>query len=128
MKAVEIIITENGYVNILICDAGTAGPQIPRASYEGEKSVAAFARKDGDVPFEDYSKTFEANTVFIWYNAMSFLELLDVGNKKCNVTQKSQVVNTTSIAGFNRVTGPNIMPLSVRTYKEPKDQYRRLRL
>ena len=34
---------------------------------------------------------------------MAFLKLLDNGNKRGNVSQSSQVIVTSSIAGFNKV-------------------------
>jgi len=42
------------------------------------------------------------NTVAAWYTITAFLGLLDAGNKKGNVEQKSQVIATSSIGGFNR--------------------------
>jgi len=42
------------------------------------------------------------NTVAVWYTVVAFLGLLDAGNKNANVEQKSQVIATSSIGGFNR--------------------------
>jgi NAD(P)-dependent dehydrogenase (short-subunit alcohol dehydrogenase family) len=40
--------------------------------------------------------------VAVWYTIIAFLGLLDTGNKKGNVEQKSQVIATSSIGSFNR--------------------------
>ncbi|KAM0326567.1 hypothetical protein ACHAQA_006436 [Verticillium albo-atrum] len=102
-SAAEVILADTGYINLLICNAGISGPQTHRLSSEDQTSVTDFARANLDVPMEDYTRTFEANAVAVWYTAMAFLGLLDAGNRKGNVRQKSQVVATTSIAGFNKV-------------------------
>ena len=42
----------------------------------------------------------------MFFSIVAFLKLLDVGNKEANVEQASQVIATSSIAGFNRrITG-----------------------
>lgn len=102
-SAVDVVQADAGYINLLICNAGIGGPQTHGPSSKGQVSVEDFARANFEVPMEDYTRTFEANTVAVWYTAMAFLGLLDAGNKKGNVRQKSQVVATTSIAGFNKV-------------------------
>ena len=55
-----------------------------------------------NVPIEDFTKTFEVNSTAVFYTAVAFLGLLDAGNAKKNVEQKSQIIATTSIAAFNR--------------------------
>ncbi|KAM0269668.1 hypothetical protein ACHAQH_009667 [Verticillium albo-atrum] len=102
-SAADLILADAGYINLLICNAGISGPQTHRPSSDDQTSVQDFARANLDVPMEDYTRTFEANTVAVWYTTMAFLRLLDAGNRKGNVRQKSQVVATTSIAGFNKV-------------------------
>lgn len=51
---------------------------------------------------DEMTKTFELNTVAVFSCIMAFLDLLDKGNKKGNLQQKSQIIATSSIAGFNR--------------------------
>lgn len=52
---------------------------------------------------EDFTAVYNVNTTAVFYNVIAFLELLDNGNKKGNMgSVKSQVVTTSSIAGFNR--------------------------
>ena len=53
-----------------------------------------------DVEFDYYVNTFSVNTAAVWYTIMAFLTLLDKGNEKGNVQQRSQVIATSSIGGF----------------------------
>jgi len=39
----------------------------------------------------------------VFFSIVAFLELLDAGNRKGNVEQRSQVVATSSIGGYNRL-------------------------
>ncbi|XMA17285.1 hypothetical protein WAI453_010076 [Rhynchosporium graminicola] len=98
---VATIKSEVGYVNVLIANSGILGPQksIPITA---ESSIADFQKAFGEASFEEYAATFELNTVAVWFTVVAFLGLLDEGNKKGNVEQKSQVIATSSIGGFNR--------------------------
>ncbi|KAH6704848.1 short chain dehydrogenase/reductase family [Verticillium dahliae] len=102
-SAVNVISADTGYINLLICNAGISGPQTHLPSSEHQISVEDFSRVNMDVSIEDYTRTFRANVVATWYTTMAFLRLLDAGNRKGNVRQKSQVVAITSIAAFNKV-------------------------
>lgn len=90
----------SGFLNLLICNSGISGPQIPYPT--PGTSLQEWREKSLAVPIEEYEKTFTVNTSAVWYTAISFLELLDKGNKKDNLAWQSQVVVTSSIAGFNR--------------------------
>lgn len=98
---VNTITSETGYINLLIANSGMLGPQtsIPPASIA---SVADFQKAYGDTSFQEYADTFNLNTVAVWFTVVAFLGLLDEGNKKGNLVQKSQVIATSSIGGFNR--------------------------
>ncbi|KAF8862263.1 NAD(P)-binding protein [Acephala macrosclerotiorum] len=98
---VSTITSETGYINLLIANSGTLGPQksIPITA---TSTIADFQEAYGQTSFSDFAKTFELNTVAVWYTVVAFLGLLDEGNKKGNVVQKSQVIATSSIGGFNR--------------------------
>lgn len=98
---VATIKSEVGYINVLVANSGILGPQksIPITA---ESSVADFQKAYGEASFKDYAATFELNTVAVWFTVVAFLGLLDEGNKKGNVEQKSQVIATSSIGGFNR--------------------------
>ncbi|KAH7410833.1 hypothetical protein BKA64DRAFT_365165 [Cadophora sp. MPI-SDFR-AT-0126] len=98
---VSTIKAEVGYINVLVANSGILGPQksIPITA---ESSIADFQKAYGEASFKDYASTFELNTVAVWFTVVAFLELLDEGNKRGNVEQKSQVIATSSIGGFNR--------------------------
>jgi NAD(P)-dependent dehydrogenase (short-subunit alcohol dehydrogenase family) len=88
-----------GYINVLIANSGIGGPQ---AKITAETTLEDFQKQMWETDFEEYVKTFSVNSAAVWYTVMAFLILLDKGNKKGNVQQRSQVIATSSIAGFNR--------------------------
>ncbi|KAI0133494.1 hypothetical protein BJ170DRAFT_606476 [Xylariales sp. AK1849] len=98
----DTVRQEVGYLNLVVCNSGISGPQTPRPTADAKLTLEEFAQVNFDVPMEDYTKTFAVNTSAVWYTAMAFLTLLDAGNKKGNVFQKSQVIATSSIGGFNK--------------------------
>ncbi|KAH8816110.1 hypothetical protein F5884DRAFT_208751 [Xylogone sp. PMI_703] len=100
---VDIIKRETGYINVLIANSGVLGPQAKPAIRDAS-SIEEVQRAFLAAGFDDYAETFKVNTVAVWYNIVAFLGLLDAGNKKGNVVQKSQVIATSSIGGFNRAT------------------------
>ncbi|KAF7889324.1 uncharacterized protein EAF01_010817 [Botrytis porri] len=104
-KAVASIVSkiesEVGYINVLIANSGIAGPQAAKP-ITPSTSVSEFASSWGSASMEEMTKTFELNTVAVLSCILAFLDLLDKGNKKGNVEQKSQVIATSSIGGFNR--------------------------
>jgi NAD(P)-dependent dehydrogenase (short-subunit alcohol dehydrogenase family) len=100
-KAVSAITSDVGYINVLVANSGILGPQAS-TPITPASTIADFQRAWGDVSFEDYNDAFRVNVVAAWFTVVTFLGLLDEGNKKGNVTQKSQVIVTSSIGGFNR--------------------------
>ena len=100
---VSTITSETGYINVLIANSGTLGPQAAQ-KLTAESTVADFQKAYSETSFEEFADTFKLNTVAVWYTIVAFLGLLDEGNKKGNVEQKSQVIATSSIGAFNRNT------------------------
>jgi NAD(P)-dependent dehydrogenase (short-subunit alcohol dehydrogenase family) len=100
--AAATIAQEVGYLNLLVCNSGISGPQTTRLTAAPDMTVEQFANENFNVPIEDYNQTFAVNASSVWYTTMAFLPLLDAGNKKGNVVQSSQVIATSSIAGFNK--------------------------
>ncbi|GAW21913.1 hypothetical protein ANO14919_114400 [Xylariales sp. No.14919] len=98
--AVSQIEQDAGYVNLLVCNSGIGGPfgNQPKP----ETTLDEFVSANMAAPIEDYTKTFAVNASAVWYTTMSFLKLLDAGNSRANVEQKSQVVAVSSIGGFNK--------------------------
>jgi NAD(P)-dependent dehydrogenase (short-subunit alcohol dehydrogenase family) len=99
---VSTITSEVGYINVLIANSGILGPV--GTSLTAIPTIAEFQKSFGEMSFEDYNDTFRVNVVAVWFTVVAFLGLLDEGNKKGNVFQKSQVITTSSIAGFNRMS------------------------
>lgn len=91
---------EVGYINVLIANSGIEGPA--STSITPETSLEDYQSALWNQPFDEYTDTFAVNTSAVFFCIVAFLKLLDAGNKKGNVEQKSQVIATGSIAGFNR--------------------------
>ncbi|MCJ1292826.1 hypothetical protein MMC34_004379 [Xylographa carneopallida] len=98
----EQIKNEVGYINVLIANSGIGGPQTPAATTA--KSIEEYQSILWGPSFEDYTQTFAVNASGVYFSIVAFLGLLDAGNQKGNVEQRSQVIATSSIAGFNRQT------------------------
>ncbi|KAI8626445.1 short chain dehydrogenase [Xylariaceae sp. FL1651] len=99
--AVSQIEQDAGFVNLLVCNSGIGGPHGIRP--KPETTLDEFIAANMAVPVEEYTSTFAVNTSAVWYTTMAFLKLLDAGNARANVEQKSQVVAVGSIAGFNKI-------------------------
>jgi len=100
-SAVAQVTESAGYLNLLVCNAGIAGPQIPHPG--DDTSLEEWAGANFAKGFAEFASTFEVNVASVWYTAMAFLPLLSEGNKKGNVKQTSQVVVTSSISAFNKM-------------------------
>jgi NAD(P)-dependent dehydrogenase (short-subunit alcohol dehydrogenase family) len=51
---------------------------------------------------DDFTFAAHVNNTAVFYTAVAFLDLLDAGNKQRNLPQDSQIIVTSSIAGFSR--------------------------
>ncbi|KAK3638719.1 hypothetical protein LTR22_017737 [Elasticomyces elasticus] len=99
----EQIEKETGYINLLIPNSGTMGP--PVGAKTTEVSVAEYRKKCFAQNVEDWNTTFATNSTAVAFTTFAFLELLDAGNRKGNCPdRKSQVLVTTSIAGYSRLS------------------------
>ncbi|KAI0864566.1 short chain dehydrogenase [Xylaria cubensis] len=99
--AVSQIEQDAGFVNLLVCNSGIAGPFGIRP--KPETTLDEFVSANMAVSIEEYTNTFAVNTSAVWYTTMAFLKLLSAGNARANVEQKSQVVAISSIGGFNKI-------------------------
>ncbi|KAI0875815.1 short chain dehydrogenase [Hypoxylon argillaceum] len=99
--AASHIEKDAGFVNLLVCNSGIGGPFGIRPN--AETTLDEFIAGNLAAPIEEYTNTFAVNTSGVWYTTMSFLKLLDAGNARGNVEQKSQIVATSSIGGFNKI-------------------------
>ena len=102
------IQAQSGFLNLLIANAGVGGPSdrelLPRAA-DDERGPLSLKDAQNHLwarPMEDVSDVFRTNILGVWYTAVAFLELLDLGNKKGNVPRSSQILVTSSIGAFHR--------------------------
>ena len=91
---------EVGYINVLIANSGIAGPS--NLSITPQTTLEDYQSTLWNQSFDGYTETFAVNTSAVFFCIAAFLKLLDAGNNKGNVEQKSQVIATSSIGGFNR--------------------------
>ncbi len=104
-SVVSVVETDAGHLNLVVCNAGVGGPQV-RPPVPGVTTLDEWREEQLAVRCEEFTKTFEVNGTAVWYTAMAFLGLLDRGNKRAEAggewAVSSQVVVTSSIAGFNK--------------------------
>lgn len=100
-KSADIVQQEVGYLNVLICNSGTGGPESTQLG--PTSTLNDFIKINWEHEVEDYTKTFEVNTAGYWYTTLAFLKLLHLGNEKKNISQRSQVIATCSTLGFGRL-------------------------
>jgi NAD(P)-dependent dehydrogenase (short-subunit alcohol dehydrogenase family) len=98
---------EQGYINLLFANAGVSGPKHAALLKEGHEdgskpSVAEFQKAMFEPNVDDFTFAAHVNNTAVFYTAVAFLDLLDAGNKQRNLPQDSQIIVTSSIAGFSR--------------------------
>lgn len=105
-KVADQIRSEQGYINLLFANAGVSGPKhnqlLPRHEDGSKPTVREFQKALFEPSMEDFTNAVHVNNTAVFYTALAFLDLLDAGNKKRNVPQDSQILVTSSIAGFSR--------------------------
>ncbi|KAF2719228.1 NAD(P)-binding protein [Polychaeton citri CBS 116435] len=103
----EEVKKDAGYVNLVICNSGMMISPIGVKSTE--VPLEEFAKSALQQKTEDWNTNFATNSTSIMFTTFAFLELLDAGNKKGNCAGRhSQVLVTSSIAGYSRQTGSNM--------------------
>lgn len=100
----ETVRKEQGYINLLYANAGVTGPRLSALYPDGKKpdNVKDLAAALWKPSMEEFSSAQHLNCTATFYTALAFIELLDAGNAKGNVAQRSQILVTSSIAGFPR--------------------------
>lgn len=102
----EHVKNEFGYINLLICNSGYYPPRLDvKGLKDRNASLEEFADKAMQQDPGDWNLGFATNTTAVAFTSFAFLKLLDQGNKPENVfspSVKSQILVTTSIAGFIR--------------------------
>lgn len=106
-KIANQVREEQGYINLLFANAGVSGPKHAAALKKGHEdgskpSIAEFQKAMFEPDVDDFTFASHVNNTAVFYTAVAFLDLLDAGNKKRNLPQDSQIIVTSSIAGFSR--------------------------
>ncbi|KAI1377818.1 NAD(P)-binding protein [Hypoxylon crocopeplum] len=99
-KAVAEIKAAVGYVNVVVANSGILGPTLD--GLPSEPSISDFRNHLLSWDTAAFTNTYAVNITGVFNTVASFLELLDEGNKRGNLKQKSQVIATSSIGGLNR--------------------------
>jgi NAD(P)-dependent dehydrogenase (short-subunit alcohol dehydrogenase family) len=99
--AVQHIRQKSDYVNLVIANAGIQGPTL--GGLPGDASLLELQDYLQNWNIEEFNKTYEVNTTAVFSTLVAFLELLDRGNKKGNVEQKSQFIAISSAGAYSRV-------------------------
>jgi NAD(P)-dependent dehydrogenase (short-subunit alcohol dehydrogenase family) len=98
--AASLVEQDSGHLNLLVCNSGIGGPQVKPV--KPETTLDEWVDQNLANDYGAFVNTFAVNAAAVWYTTMTFLKLLDRGNKKGNVSQTSQVVVTSSIGAFNK--------------------------
>ncbi|EPE36433.1 NAD(P)-binding Rossmann-fold containing protein [Glarea lozoyensis ATCC 20868] len=95
---------EQGYINILFANSGIIGIQTPSLGLPTDRkaTIQELQAAHWKPEIEEFTNPFNVNVSAAFYTTLAFLTLLDAGNAKGNITQKSSVVITSSIAGYTR--------------------------
>lgn len=108
-KIADQVRQEQGFINLLFANAGVIGPKMaPYFPKEGKPSVKEYSQAILGPDMSDFTATYHTNVTAVTYTVGVFLDLLDAGNKKQNLAQTSQIIVTSSIAGFSRQTAAGL--------------------
>lgn len=99
-SAVSSIKNDVGYINLLVANSGIAGPS---GSVPADANISQVQEALYNIPMEEFTNTLHVNSTGVFYTIITFLSLLDAGNKDGTYRNgRSQVVATSSIGGFHR--------------------------
>lgn len=99
--AAQRIRKEEGFINLLFANAGAVGP-LHSDVLGAEISIAEMQDKLLHQSMDDFTSPAMVNNTAVFYTIITFLDLLDAGNRRGNLAQDSQVIVTSSVAGFSR--------------------------
>lgn len=107
------VASEAGFVNVLICNSGMLGPNVPVGP--GSVPLDEYAEAAMGVSMDDFNATMNVNVTAVLWTAYAFLALLGKGNESGVLGGlKSQIIVTSSIAAYNK------SPASGIAYKASK--------
>jgi NAD(P)-dependent dehydrogenase (short-subunit alcohol dehydrogenase family) len=99
--AAQRVRDESGYINLLICNAGTAGPGVRGMS--PRSTIKDFVQSAWSTPTSAFTDVYDLNCTGVYYTVLAFLELLGEGNARRKPGEpKSQVIAMSSMVAFQR--------------------------
>ncbi|PFH59644.1 hypothetical protein XA68_12080 [Ophiocordyceps unilateralis] len=114
--AAERVRKDVGYCDVVFANSGIATANVGEAMRNiANSTIKSLQQSLWEPSMEEFSQTFHVNVTGAFYTAVAFLHLLDEGNKRAVVPQKSQVIMTSSVAGYARMA-----PLSGFAYSSSK--------
>lgn len=99
-RAASTVQAEQGFVNVVIANSGINGPSL--STLPPNPRVSDLRSQLWAVDEAEFTNTYAVNAAGVYYSAVAFLELLDEGNQRGNLKQRSQIIATSSIGAFNR--------------------------
>lgn len=101
MQAAKQVRDRHGYINILIPNAGTNGPDL--SALPPKPSLAELSSCLLGWTTAGFNEAMHVNVTGTFFTVAAFLELLDEGNKRGgNLKQRSQIIVTSSVSAFSR--------------------------
>lgn len=100
-ECVDYITAREGYINLLVLCAGRPGPGMGDDK-SGLKTLEDHQSYLMSQDMSDWTDTYHVNVTASYYTAISFLLLLDAGNKKRNYPCQSQVISMSSVGAYCR--------------------------
>lgn len=88
-----------------MANAGVSGPKLK----DPNLSLRELQRQLLSIPTQEFTNPLDVNVTATFYTIVSFLELLELGNKRLletpsqSIDISTQVIATSSILGFNRM-------------------------
>ncbi|EFY85934.1 hypothetical protein J3459_017353 [Metarhizium acridum] len=100
--AADKVRQDCGYCDVVFANSGVSTADA--SQYLGRQEIDIKALQEGlwQHSMEHFTQSFHVNVTGVFYTTVAFLDLLDEGNKRDAVPQKSQVVVVTSMGGFSR--------------------------
>ena len=100
LRAVDTIAAADGFINVLVANSGIGGP----ASTPPQENPTLAETRDflWNTDPDSFTEALHVNTTAVYFTTLAFLNLLDAGNKRGNVEQKSQVIAISSVAAHHR--------------------------
>ncbi|RYP50613.1 hypothetical protein DL768_003895 [Monosporascus sp. mg162] len=99
-RAVDYIKEKHGYVNVVVANSGVVGPSV--LGLPQDASLSEFRSHLWGWDSDAFTDTYAVNVTAVFFTLVAFLELLDEGNKRGNLGQRSQFIATSSIGAYNR--------------------------